>query len=387
MKKKINIMYFIPTFDPGGTEKIVLTLCNLLDSSRFKANVCVFKTGKYEKELQSGQRVFTLVKTNGPPKHLIRKSLDFIKRVQLLKKIIREESIDIIHTHHLEPFIHELLTLRKRRSLKWVHTEHQKMDVQIKYSKRMLNVCKYFLKFPDILTGVSNATSSYFCNNAKVPKNRIHTILNGIDVDMFSKLKKRTNIRKELNLPEKVQLVGIVGGLRREKNHKNLVCAFARAHNKLPLLHLVIVGDGECRKELERLVHDLKIADYVHFLGYRLDIPEIMSAIDVYCLSSLFEGMPLSIVEAWAARKPVVATDVIGIRELVRHEENGILAPCNNPEKLAEGLIKVLTDNKLREKIARNGQRFALDNCTVERMIEKYENLYLGLMNSVTKCK
>lgn len=381
MANKINILYFIPTFDPGGTERIVLDLCNLVSPDKFKVNVCAFYSGEFEKKMKEGQRVFTLVNGNSYPKSLVQKGLNFLKRVRRLNHILEEESIDIIHTHHLGPFLHALVASRRGKGIKWLHTEHQKMDVQVKYSKRMLNTCKYFLKFPDILTGVSEVTSSYFYNDAKVSKDKVFTVLNGVNVNSFSKLGKRISVRKELNVSDEELLIGIVGGLRKEKNHQNLIKAFSIVFTSLAKVRLVIVGDGECREELERLVCDLNIGHYVNFLGYRLDIPELMSAFDVYCLPSFYEGMPLSVIEAWAAGKPVVATDVIGIKELVKNEENGILTPSNNPERLAEGLIRVLTDDKLREKIARNGRKFALENCTVERMIEKYEDIYSGLMN------
>lgn len=358
-----------------------MNLCNLISPDRFKTNVCTFQTGEFEKELKKGQSVFTLVNGNSRPKSIIRKGLNFVDRIKLLNQILKEESIDILHTHHLGPFIHALPTLRKRQSIKWLHTEHPRPDIDGIYSKSELNVCKYLFRFPDILTGVSNATSSYFYNDARVPKDKVITILNGVDTEQFTKLEERTFLRKELKFSENEQIIGIVGNLRKEKNHKTLINAFSKVHCKLPSSRLIIIGDGECRRELEELVSELDIVDYVHFLGYRLDVPEIMSAIDVYCLPSSFEGMPLSIIEAWAVGKPVVATDVIGIKELVRHGENGVLVPSDNPERLAEGLIKVLIDGNLREKISRNGQKFALENCTVERMVKQYEDLYLKLMN------
>jgi glycosyltransferase involved in cell wall biosynthesis len=385
MNRKINILYLIPTFGTGGTERLVLDLCRFLDRNIFNAEVCSFSSGSFEMELKRiGKKMHILTDgVNKSSRHMtiLRKGLNFTKRLSKINQLLKDKNIHIVHTHHLGPLLHTFLALLgKRKNITWVHTEHIRLDVDKAYSKRLLTVTKPLLKYPDAVTGVSNAVSSYFYEIAGVPTERIVTILNGVNVREFSNSNGGYGKRKELGFSQQEQLVGIIGNLRKQKNHQNLLKAFSMICKSIPALHLVLCGDGECRKELENLAYNLGITSQVHFLGYRLDASEIMSTFDVYCLPSFYEGMPLSLMEAWAAGKPVVATDVIGIKELVRHEENGILVPSNNPEKLAEGLLRVLKDEDLRERISRNGQKFALENCSIESMVEKYEALYLRLM-------
>ncbi len=381
MSRKINVLYFIPTFGPGGTEKIVLNLCNLLNTEIFNTNVSVFQSGEFEKELKKGQRVFALVNVNGSTKHILKKGLNFVNRIKRLNQILKEESVDILHTHHLGPFLHALLVSRRRKGIRWIHTEHIRPDIDKSYPRNGVRVINRFSKFADAVTGVSEEVGTYFHNKARVPEDKIFTILNGVDIKKYSCPNGRFTKRSEIGIPEDTLVIGIIGSLRKQKNHKNLIKAFSIVLSLLSNVCLVIVGDGECREDAEGLVSDLNIVNYVHFLGYRLDTAELMSAIDVYCLPSFFEGMPLTVIEAWAAGKPVVATNVIGVKELVRHEENGVLVPSDNPEKLAEELIRVITDVELRDKIARNGHNFAIENCTVEHMVKQYEDLYLMLMN------
>jgi glycosyltransferase involved in cell wall biosynthesis len=150
---------------------------------------------------------------------------------------------------------------------------------------------------------------------------------------------------------------------------------------------LVLAGDGPCRKELEQLARELAVADRVHFLGHRLDAPDVMAMFDVYCLPSVYEGMPLSILEAWSAGKPVVATDVTGIREIVIHETNGLLVPVNDPQALADQFHRVLGDRELRERISLQGQRFALEKCTMAGMVRQYEELYEQVAGDVTRTR
>jgi glycosyltransferase involved in cell wall biosynthesis len=156
-------------------------------------------------------------------------------------------------------------------------------------------------------------------------------------------------------------------------------------YGSMPRLHLVLAGDGPCRTELEQLSRDLAVADRVHFLGHRLDAPDVMAMFDVYCLPSVYEGMPLSILEAWSAGKPVVATDVTGIRDIVIHDTNGILVPLNDPQALAEALRRVLGDRELSERIGREGQRFALEQCTMAGMVRQYEDLYEQVAGDVKR--
>ena len=132
--------------------------------------------------------------------------------------------------------------------------------------------------------------------------------------------------------------------------------------------------------DLEQVASELGISGKVLFLGHRLDAPEIMSTFDIYCLPSFYEGMPLSIMEAWAAGKPVIATDVLGIAELVTHGVNGYLVPSDEPRKLADGIMDIVRNDRLREQLAENGNRFALEQCGIGAMVKRYEALYLKVM-------
>jgi glycosyltransferase involved in cell wall biosynthesis len=261
-----------------------------------------------------------------------------------------------------------------------VHTEHIPPSIDIAYSTTDRLLAKLVLRAPDIVTGVSPAVSAYYRDTAHIPEDRIVTILNGVDVHAFATAAtERTAKRRELGLAPDDIVVGTVGNLRRQKNHQSLLRAFARLPSTGRSAYLVLCGDGECRPELERLAAELGIADRVLFLGVRLDVPAIMAALDVYCLPSHYEGMPLSIMEAWAAGKPVVATDVSGIRELVQHGSTGYLVPPDDSAKLAEGLSAVLQDPALAHSLSLSGQTLALARCGIQDMVNRYATLYLEL--------
>jgi glycosyltransferase involved in cell wall biosynthesis len=177
----------------------------------------------------------------------------------------------------------------------------------------------------------------------------------------------------------------MIGNLRAEKNQRVLITAFSLLYGAMPHLYLVLAGDGSCRRDLEQLARELAVADRVHFLGHRLDAPDVMAMFDVYCLPSVYEGMPLSILEAWSAGKPVVATDVTGIRDIVIHDTNGLLVPVNDAQSLASALQRVLGDSELSERLSHEGQKYALERCTMAGMVRQYEDLYEQVARDVKR--
>ena len=150
----------------------------------------------------------------------------------------------------------------------------------------------------------------------------------------------------------------------------------------MPKTHFLIVGDGPGRSELERLARDLCIASNVHFTGFRSDIPELLSVFDVSVLSSypFVETFPLAILESMAAAKPVVATDVGSLSDMVVQGETGFLVPPDHPEALAQAILLLLKDKTLALKMAEAGRKRVENNFTIERMVFEHEALFERLM-------
>jgi len=164
-----------------------------------------------------------------------------------------------------------------------------------------------------------------------------------------------------------------------EKNHKLLVNAVHLLDKSIKdNLKVLLCGSGPMLEELKKQVAELNLNEIVEFLGVRKDIPELMSVLDVYTLVSIYEGMPLSILEAIAAGKPIVATNVLGINEVIKDGENGLLAESNNPESLANALTRMINDKELRIKIANNNLNERM-KYSFSEMIKNYENLFKEL--------
>jgi glycosyltransferase involved in cell wall biosynthesis len=145
---------------------------------------------------------------------------------------------------------------------------------------------------------------------------------------------------------------------------------------RLPRTVLLIVGDGPLRTELESLTANLQLQDHIKFLGARSDIPELLSVMDVFVLSSFSEGLSLTLIEACAAAKPIVATNVGGNAEIVEHESNGLLVPSDRSEALAKAILEILTDEVKARLMVEKGRKKFDEKFTLDVMVKKYEDLY-----------
>ena len=210
---------------------------------------------------------------------------------------------------------------------------------------------------------------------------KIATIHSGVDVDRFMNV--QVNIaekKRRLGLNSKGLLVGTVGWLLSIKGPVHLLRAMPYVWENHPETSLIFVGKGGLEKGLKEEVHRMGVWDKVKFLGWRDDIPEIMQVLDVFVLPSLNEGMGRVLVEAMAAGKPVVASRVGGILDLIKDGQNGFLAEPGGEKSLAIAIKKLLKDKKMRDEMGKRGREIA-QGFSVEKMIEKIDVLYESLLH------
>lgn len=373
---KIKLIYYIPCLGTGGTERVVLNLCRYVSREEFEIEVCSMSDGLLGDEIRSlGIPVRILAKPGQNNSSIPCKIRNYLTMLATLHSMIEPGKPVVVHTHHYSPLL-QLFFLRKfgRRRFGWLHTEHSRTDVQNSYSAgyyRRINP----MRGPDMVSGVSDAVTTHMVKVSGIPASRSVTVLNGTDLTLY-RPGACADKRQELGLLQSDRLIGTIGNLRREKNQQMALRSFSLVAAQVPNLHLIICGDGEYRSDLELLARDLGVASRVHFLGYRMDANEIMTTFDVYCLPSVYEGLPLSVLEAWAALKPVVATDVIGIKDIVRHENNGLLVPLNDDTAMAEALLRVLQEPDLAKRMSTSGHSLILKKYDLCHMISRYEELY-----------
>jgi len=173
---------------------------------------------------------------------------------------------------------------------------------------------------------------------------------------------------------------GTVGNLRQEKNQELLIRALAIMKDKGRSFKALFIGDGHCRSDLEMLAAELKVDEKIIFLGTRRDVPYLYGLLDIYCLTSRFEGLPLTLLEAMAAGVPVIGTDVLGIREVISNNENGLLVPDNDPEQLAKAILMLAQNVSLRNALAERGRRLVYDRYDLKTCVRNYEGVFQRLI-------
>lgn len=204
----------------------------------------------------------------------------------------------------------------------------------------------------------------------------------GIDIEQFAHpTRDREEVRRELGAGPGEIVVGTICCLKPQKAPLDFVRAAAAAHRENPALRFFIAGDGALRDELREEIRRLGVEDAVRPLGWRRDIVDLLHAMDVFLLSSLFEGLPRVVLQAMAAGVPVVATEVDGTPEIVRHGRSGLLVPPGRPDVAARRLLDLAADPLLRSRLAEEARRRLTADFDIRRMVSNLDDLYHDLLN------
>jgi glycosyltransferase involved in cell wall biosynthesis len=204
----------------------------------------------------------------------------------------------------------------------------------------------------------------------------ISLIHNGVDLERYDHQGPCCTLREEYGLPGEGPIVGVVARLEPEKGHPTLLEAWVSVVAAVPDATLLIVGEGSRREALEDLARELGVAGHVVFTGRREDVPAVTAALDVAVLPSYREALGLTILEAMALSRPVIASDVGGIPEMIEDGVTGLLVPPRDPQALAAAIVRLLRDHPLADTLARAGHDLVHERFCIERMVSAVEEIY-----------
>ncbi|MBC8354583.1 MAG: glycosyltransferase [Planctomycetes bacterium] len=228
----------------------------------------------------------------------------------------------------------------------------------------------------DGFIAVADNHGRHLIERERFPEEKVNVIPNGVDTYRFRALPDSgLAVRAKLGIPSTAPVCGIVAALRPEKNHTLFLRAAALTAKQRPDTHFVIVGDGAEKSKLERVAIEAGVASTVHFVGSRSDIPQVLSAFDVFSLTSHNEANPVSILEAMACEIPVVSTNVGSVAESVAEGKTGFLVKTGDAEALADRWLKLLSDRTLANSLGSAGRMAVEANWSLDRMVEGYERL------------
>ncbi|WP_150541632.1 glycosyltransferase family 4 protein [Clostridium perfringens] len=360
MKK--NILYLTRTMGLGGTEKVILQLCENLNDEFNKIVVCS-SGGIHESKLDEiGIRHYKI------PDFENKSFGNIIKTIKIIKKIIKDENIDIVHTHHRMAAFYTSLINRNKNVIQ-VHTAHNTFFDK----KRLTN---FALNNVNIIA-VGNKVKDNLIDYYGLWKDNVSVIYNGIEED-------KNNYPQIPELKEVTEngyfLVGNIGRLSEQKGMKYFIEACSQVKKNFENIKFCIAGDGELKDELINYSKKLNVYDDILFLGYRNDISNVISHCDLIVLSSLWEGLPLTPIEVFMRKKTIVATNVDGTPEIVKDNFNGLLVDSKNSSEISKAIIKIYENINLKEKFEKNAYKTYIDNFTIEEFADKYLKYYMNLI-------
>jgi glycosyltransferase involved in cell wall biosynthesis len=366
-KNKRRLMIITHDLALGGLQQVIVNICNTINRDIFTPSIlCLRDLGDYLPEIEK----------LGIQIHLIpqKKGTDYFSFLKVAQ-ILRREKIDIIHTHNTQPFMDGVVGGMLAGIKTIVHTDHAR-DFP---DKRRYMFAEWFLShFVYKVVAVSEHTALNLQKFEKISPKKIRVVYNGIDggIQNDAVIDKALK-RKEIGIAASGPVLGIGVRLSEQKGITYLLNAMPEIIRLFPEITLVIAGKGPLEKKLNEEALALNIQTHVLFTGMRLDIPELLKMFDCYVLPSLWEGLPMVLLEAMAAGCPIVATDVGGVSSILRSGENGILVKPANPRELAKAICTMLSDHALRTRCIKNGQRIFNDKFDSRVMTRSYEKLYL----------
>lgn len=366
--KKIKILQGIRQGKIGGGENYLLGLVENLDKSRFEPVVLSFTDGP----------MIDRLKSNGIATHVIPTLKPFdVKVWKQVSALIEEEGVDLVHAHGTRA-MSNMFTSALRAKLPLIYTCHgwsfhpdqnpvvnRLRILSEKYltSKATLNICG----------GMSNRDTA----RKLFGRFDAEVIYNSIDHARFNPYAEYNDLRSELGIAGDEIVIASIARFTLQKQPLLLIEAFAQAARIMPNARLMMVGDGELKRQSEDLVTKLGIQDRVIMQPFRQDIPELLAATDIFALPSLWEGFPLALLEAMSMGKTVIASNVDGNPEMIQDGYNGLIIDSGNMrEELAQSLVRLCTDDALRRTLGANAIASIYNKYNVSTLVEKNEAAY-----------
>jgi glycosyltransferase involved in cell wall biosynthesis len=302
-----------------------------------------------------------------------------VRLILRMARQFRADRIRLVHTHHLGQLLYGGLAGRLAGA-RVLHTEHDFFTLSRRRSQRLLRVLS---TVADYVTSVTEPVTAFLKDQVGIPVAKLRTIVNGVPVDRFRTAQPLS--RSSLGWGEKDVIIGCVARLELEKGHRVLLEAFQQLQRRVPGVRLLLVGDGAQRPILTATANGWNLNGAVQFLGTRNDIPELLATCDIVALPSFHEGLPMALLEAMAAGKPVVATSVGGVPMVVRDGETGLLVAPGDPQAMAEALGILVENDGVRRRLAVNAFDDVQRTFSFDQTLERYEALYSTVLTNAAE--
>jgi len=366
MKRK-KILQAIRQGQVGGGESHVMELVANMDRTKYEPVVLSFTDGPMVDTLRKEGITTKVIQTERPFNFSV---------WHRVTKLIKEEGIDLVHAHGTRA-LSNVFRSAKQLTLPLIYTVHgwSFHPDQSPLVRQVRERAEQFLtRKADTTICVSQSNEQDGISRLKMERSQV--IHNAINLDKYNPNQSFKNLRAEFGFTEDDFVIGFIVRITTQKDPFTMLNAMRLLCERNSKVKLLVVGDGDLKPQAIEKVKALGIADRVVFQPFRRDIPDVLNAIDLYCLPSLWEGFPIGILEAMAMCKPVVATPVDGTKELIKNNYSGFYTELKDARSLAE-LIQMLTEHSgIREEVAQNAFEFVHAHFGIKRQVKKVEAIY-----------
>lgn len=371
---KTVILLLIDTLETiGGTERQFFELIKRLDQNKYASLIfSLGEVGPFSCEIEKYGIPVTCLSINkvfGP------RGIRALKR---MRKVIEQENVRLVHAFH---FGSQLLgfALAKMTHKPLIYSIR---DCGFWQTRKHRIISKYINNRADKIIAVSKAVEQFIKKQDRVAPQKITVIYNGVELDKFVSNTKKEQYIQKLQLSCSVPVVAYIGWLRPEKGVEYFIEAAQKVIKLGHQAQFLIIGNGPLRDSLESKVKLLKLQNNVRFLGDRIDIPELLSVIDISVLPSLTEGFSNTLIEGMAAGKAIIATAVGGNHEAVLDGQTGVLVPPGDSDSLASATIGLLKDEGWRKTLGEEALKMARQMFDIRQVVLQHQSVYDSLLGS-----
>lgn len=378
-----TILHIIDALNYGGAQKLLVLLAKWTAKDSYKTIVCSFQPhNDLRQEIAaSGARVICF---NRPRPSSLRPHAFFAyiyRNLRDLLTLCAQEQVDVIQCHLSDAEFLGILAGRLAHTRRIITTVHYpdllpaRRSADIRNRLRIL-VTRILYGWADYVIAVSRDVAGQIKKIYRTGPGKIRIIVNRIDVESFAQARPPAGLRAELGLGQKERVLTVVGRLMPPKGHRYLIDAMAFVSARFADVKLLCVGDGDLRRSLMQRCEALELGGRIRFLGSRADIPEILALSHIFVLPSLWEGTSLALLEAMAAAKPIVATEIPGNRGLLEHGQNAYLVPPGRSRELYKGIAFLLEHPRIAQRYGKAAFQVARTRFDIRQTVSSLEALW-----------
>ncbi len=377
---KYNLLYVFDNMEFGGGERVFAQIINRLSSKKYKIMVACLPTGTFiEKIEESSAHIEPVDMSNRFNPGVILQ----------LSSLIKRERVDIVHSQGARADFFARVAAKLASAPIVVSTVPMPVEgFDVNPIRKLIykTFNRFSERFVDMFMVVSDALEKTMIEKHRIAPQRVVKIYNGIEKDEYCMeedelIRRRFRFRKESGLEDDVPVVGAIGRLVWQKGFEYFIEAIPDVLKNSKETRFLIVGEGTLKDKLEAKSKNLKLEDKIIFTGFRSDIKDVLASIDIFVMPSLLEGLPMILLEAMAMAKPIVATHIDGVKEVLNNGVTGLLAPPKDPKALSETIVDLLNHRDKAYQMGLAARRVVEERYGVDIMVQKVEEVYEKLLS------